>query len=180
MGRGQRSKGGGYAWNKGNETYVSGVKCGGGNKKTVGAATALRLGVPQQNMMRWGLTGLGMVQQNQNPLDSFSGSVGMNAMAGLGGFNTSLQSANSGNGLLQLPALPGVFAAAICLVSASSAPAGMPGACTTTGNAGRGTSSRNTETNRGRSDDTRGRACEIRESEGETKKRPGHERDDTR
>ena len=74
MGRNQQSKGGGYAGNKGNKTYASGCKCGGGNKKTVDAATALGLGVPQQNTMLLGLAGLGMVQQN--PLDSLFGSVG--------------------------------------------------------------------------------------------------------
>ena len=46
MGRNQQSKGGGYAGNKANKTYASGGK-GGGNKKSVGAATALGLGVPQ-------------------------------------------------------------------------------------------------------------------------------------
>ena len=53
MGRNQQSKGGGYAGNKGNKTYASGgkFKGGGGNKKTVDAATALGLGVQQQNMM---------------------------------------------------------------------------------------------------------------------------------
>ena len=79
---------------------MSGGKDGGGNKQTTDAATALRLVVPQQNMMLSGLAGLGMVQQS--PLDSLLGSVGTNNMAGLGGLNTSLQPANSGNGLLQL------------------------------------------------------------------------------
>ena len=45
-----------------------------------------------------------MVQQN--PLDSLFGSMGTNAMTGLGGLGgASLQSANSGNDLLQLAAL---------------------------------------------------------------------------
>ena len=52
-----------------------------------------------------GLAGLGMVQQN--PLDSLFGSVGTNTVAGLGGLTTGLQSANSGNDLLQLGALLG-------------------------------------------------------------------------
>ena len=52
-----------------------------------------------------GLAGLGVVQQN--PLDSLSGSVGTNTTAGLGGLTTGLQSANSGNDLLQLAALLG-------------------------------------------------------------------------
>ena len=43
----------------------------------------------------------------QNPLDSLFGSVGTNTMAGLGGLNTGLQSANGGNDLLQLAALLG-------------------------------------------------------------------------
>ena len=68
MGRNQQPKGGDCAGNKGNNTYASGGKGGGGNKETVGAATALRLGVPQQNTLLSGLTELGMVQQN--PLDS--------------------------------------------------------------------------------------------------------------
>ena len=63
MGRNQQSKGGGYAGNKGNKTYASGGKGGGGNKKPVDAATALGLGVSQQNTMLSGLAGLGMTQQ---------------------------------------------------------------------------------------------------------------------
>ena len=137
MGRNQQSKGGGYAGKQGTKSYASGSKGGGGNKKAVDAATALGLGLPQQNTMLSGFARLGMVQQT--PLDSLFGSVGTNTMAGLGGLNTGLQSANSGNDLLQLPALLGGFAAAVCLVSAYSAPAGTTGACTTTGNAGRGT-----------------------------------------
>ena len=107
MGRNQQSKDDGYAGNKGNKLYASGGKGGGGNKKTVDAATALGLGpgVPQQNTMRLGLAGLGMVQQT--PLDSRFGSVGTNTVSGLGGLNKSLQSANSGNDLLQLAALLG-------------------------------------------------------------------------
>ena len=67
MGRNQQSKGGGYAGNKGNKTYASRGKCGGGNKKSVGAAMALGLCVPQQNTLLSGMAGLAMVQQN--PLD---------------------------------------------------------------------------------------------------------------
>ena len=67
MGRNQQSKGGGYAGDKGNKTYASGGKGGGGNTKTVDAATALGLGVPPQNTMLLGMAVLGMVQQN--PLD---------------------------------------------------------------------------------------------------------------
>ena len=53
-----------------------------------------------------GVAGLGMVQQN--PLDSLFGSMGTNTMTGWGGFNGGgLQSANSGNDLLQLAALLG-------------------------------------------------------------------------
>ena len=104
MGRNQQSKGGGYAGNKGNKTYASGGK-GGGNKKTVDAATALGLGLPSQNTMLSGMAGLGMAQPN--PLDSLFGTMGTNTMAGLGGLGTSLQSANSGNDLLQLAALLG-------------------------------------------------------------------------
>ena len=67
---------------------------------------ALGLGVPPQNTMLSGMVGLGMVQQN--PLDSLFGSMGTNAMTGLGGLNgASLQSANSGNDLHQLAALLG-------------------------------------------------------------------------
>ena len=55
MGRNQQSKCGGYAGNKGNKTYASGGK-GGANKKSVDAATALGLGLPQQNTM---LSGIG-------------------------------------------------------------------------------------------------------------------------
>ena len=52
------------------------------------------------------MAGLGMVQQN--PLDLLFGSIGTNAVAGLGGFGgAGLQSANSGNDLLQLAALLG-------------------------------------------------------------------------
>ena len=108
MGRNQQSKGGSYAGNKGNKTYAGGGKGGGGNKKTVDAATALGLGVPQQNTMLSGMAGLGMVQQNS--LDSLFGSMGTNsnAMTGLGGLGgVSLQSANSGNDLFQLAALLG-------------------------------------------------------------------------
>ena len=97
MGRNQQPKSGGYAGNKGNKPTASEGKGGGGNKKTVDAATALGLGVPQQTTMLLGLAGLGMVQQN--PLDLLFGSVGANNMAGLGGVNTSLQSADSGNDL---------------------------------------------------------------------------------
>ena len=55
--------------------------------------------------MLTGMAGLGMLQQT--PLDSHFGSMGTNAMAGLGGLSASLQSANSGNDLLQLAALLG-------------------------------------------------------------------------
>ena len=59
--------------------------------------------------MLLGLTGLGMAQPS--PLDSLFGSVRTNtmsyALAGLGGLNTGLQSANGGNDLLQLAALLG-------------------------------------------------------------------------
>ena len=109
MGRNQQLKCSAYAGNKGNKgnkPYMSGGKGGGGNKKTVGDATALGLGALQQNMMLLGMAGLGMVQQN--PLDSLFRSMGMTAMAGLGGLGgASLQSANSGNDLLQLAALLG-------------------------------------------------------------------------
>ena len=94
MERNQQSEGGGYAWNKGNKTYASGGKGGGGNKKSVDAATALGLGVPPQNTMLSGMAGLGMMQQN--PLDSLFGAMGTNAITGLGGLNdASLQSTNS-------------------------------------------------------------------------------------
>ena len=153
MGRNQQSKGGGYAGNTGNKTYASGGKGGGGNKKTVDAAAALGLGVPQQNTMLSGLAGLGTV--HQNPLDSRFGSVGMDTVAGLSGLNMSLQSVNSGNDLLQLAALLGgsqqqSVTSQRLTDSACSAPASTTCACTTTGNAGRGTASRNTETNRDR------------------------------
>ena len=102
----QQSKCGGYAGEKGKQSYVSGVKGGGNNKKTVDAATALGLGpLPQQNTMLSRLAGLGMAQQN--PLDSLFGSAGTNTLARLGGLNTGLQSANGGNDLLQLAALLG-------------------------------------------------------------------------
>ena len=52
-----------------------------------------------------GLAGLGVVQHKS--LDSLFGPVGTSTMAGLGGLNTGLQSANSGNDLLQLAALLG-------------------------------------------------------------------------
>ena len=52
-----------------------------------------------------GLAGLGMAEQT--PLDSRFGSVRTNTLAGLGGLNTGLQSANGGNDLLQLGALLG-------------------------------------------------------------------------
>ena len=102
MGRNQQSKGGGYAGNKGSKPYASGGK-GGGNKKSVDAATALGLGLPQQNTMLAGMAGLGMAQPN--PLDSLFGTMGANTMAGLGGLGTGLQSANSGNDLLQLASI---------------------------------------------------------------------------
>ena len=104
MGRNQQSKGGGYAGNKGNKTYASGGK-GGAGKKSVDAATALGLGLPQQNTMLSGMAGLGMAQPN--PLDSLFGTMGTSTMVGLGGLGTGLQSANSGNDLLQLAALLG-------------------------------------------------------------------------
>ena len=104
MGQNQPSKGGSYAGNEGNKTYASGGK-GGGNKKAVGAVTALGLGVPQ-SMILSGLAGLRMVQQN--PLDLLFRSIGTSAMAGLGGLSgASLQSSNSGNDLIQLAALLG-------------------------------------------------------------------------
>ena len=62
MGRNRQPKGVEYAGNKGNKTYAIGGKGGGGNKKSVDAATALGLGVPQQNTMLSGMAGLGMVQ----------------------------------------------------------------------------------------------------------------------
>ena len=69
-----------------------------------------------------------MVQQN--PLDSPFGSVWTNAMTGLSGLGgASLQSANSGNDLLQLAALLGGsrgLTAAECDFSACSAPASTP------------------------------------------------------
>ena len=87
-----------------NKTYASGGKGGGGNKKSVDAATALGLGAQPQKTMLSGMAGLGMVQQN--PLDSLFGSVGTNALTGLSGLGgASLQSANIGNDLLQLAAL---------------------------------------------------------------------------
>ena len=49
---------------------------GSGNKKAVGAATALGLGVPQQNAMPSGMAGLGMAQHD--PLDSPFGSIMIN------------------------------------------------------------------------------------------------------
>ena len=79
------------------------TKGGGGNKKLVDAAAALGLGALQQNTMLKAMAGV--VQQN--PLDSLFGSMGTNAMAGLGGLGASLQSANSGNDLLPLAALLG-------------------------------------------------------------------------
>ena len=107
MGCNQQWKGGGYAGKQGNKPYASGGKAGGSNKKIVGVATALGLGLPQRNTMLSGLAGLGTAQQN--PLDSLFGSVGTNTMAGLGDLNTytGLQSENSGNDLLQLAALFG-------------------------------------------------------------------------
>ena len=105
MGRNQQPKGGEYAGKQGNESHSSGGKGGGSNKKTVGAATALGMGFPQQNTMLSGLAGLGMAQQN--PLDSLFGSVGTNTLAGLDGLNTCLQPSNGGNDLLQLAALLG-------------------------------------------------------------------------
>ena len=57
-----------YAGKHGKQSHTGGGKCGGNNKKTVDAATALGLGLPQQNTMLSGLAGLGMAQQN--PLDS--------------------------------------------------------------------------------------------------------------
>ena len=50
MGHNQQPKGGGCAGEQGNRSYAGGGN-GGGNKKTVDAATALGLGVPQQNTM---------------------------------------------------------------------------------------------------------------------------------
>ena len=104
MCRNQQPKGGGCAGNKGKQPYASGGK--GGNKRAVGAGTALGLGpLPQQNMVLSGFAGLGMAQQNH--LDSLFGSVRTNPLAGLSGLNTGLQSANGGNELLQLAALLG-------------------------------------------------------------------------
>ena len=102
MGRNQQPKGGGYAGNKGNKTYASGGKCGGGNKKTVDAATALGLGALQKNTMLSGLGGLGMVQQN--PLESL---LRRQDWVHVAWQVTGLQSANSGNDLLHLAALLG-------------------------------------------------------------------------
>ena len=81
MGRNHQSKGGAYAGNKGKQTYAS----KGGNKtsKIVDAATALGLGVPQQNAMLPGFTGLGMAQPNS--LDSLLGSSGTSPLAGVTG-----------------------------------------------------------------------------------------------
>ena len=66
MGRNQQSKGGGYAGNKGNKTYASGGKGGGGNKKTVDAATALGLGVPatEHDAFGHGWTGNGAAKSS--------------------------------------------------------------------------------------------------------------------
>ena len=107
MGRNQQSKGGGYAGNKGKQSYASGGK-GRGNKRAVGAAAALGLGpLPKQNTMLSGLARLGIRMAQQNPLDSLFGSFGTNTLAGLGGLNAGLRPANGGNGLLQLAALLG-------------------------------------------------------------------------
>ena len=166
-------KGGGYAGKQENP-YASGGK--GGNKKTIGAATALGLGpLPQQNTMLSGLAGLGMAQQN--PLDSLFGSAGTNTLAGLGGLNTGL-GLHSANGCHWWQRSPSAccttwrFATAACLVSscACSAPAGTTGACTTTGNAGRSTTSRNPETNRGSKAEATKRAEELVKVEKENQK----------
>ena len=91
MERNQQSKGGGYAEKQGNQSYASGGKGGGNNKKPVDVDTALGLGpLPQQNTMLSGLAGLGMAQRN--PMDSLFGSVRTNTLAGLGGLNTGLLS----------------------------------------------------------------------------------------
>ena len=105
--------------------------------------------------MLTGMAGLGMVQQTL--LDSLFGSMGTDAMAGLGGLGASLKSADSEDDLNQLAALLGgsqqqsaAFKPAQ-LLQVRQAPA--------TGNAGRGTASGNTETNRGRGHYTSGGAC---------------------
>ena len=66
MVRNHQPKGGSYAGNKGNKTYVSGGRSGGNKQQAVAAATvtALGLGVPQQSTVLTGMAGLGMVQQN--------------------------------------------------------------------------------------------------------------------
>ena len=87
MGRNQPSKGGGRASNKGTPP-CAGSQGGQSKSKTADAATALGLGVPQQNTMflQLGLAGLGMTQQN--PLDSLFGSAGTNPLDGIAGLNT--------------------------------------------------------------------------------------------
>ena len=155
MGRNQQSTGGKYAGNKGNNAYASGGKVGGGNKKSVDAATALGLGAPpwctEHDAFGRGRTGNGATT---SPGLTF-GSMETNAMTGLG---ASLQSANGGNNLLQLAVLLGLSAAE-CYFSTCSAPSSATGACTAACNAARGTASGNTETNRGRSHEASGGAC---------------------
>ena len=93
MGRNQQSKGG-YARNKGSQPYASSKGGGQGKSKTVDAATALGLGVLQQNTMLSGMEGLqGLTQPI--PQDSLFGSVGTNPLAGMAGLNTGLSSANA-------------------------------------------------------------------------------------
>ena len=62
MRRNRQLKGGGYAGKQEKQSYASEGKCGGNNKKTVEAAAALGLGLPQQNTVLSGLAGLGMAQ----------------------------------------------------------------------------------------------------------------------
>ena len=88
--------------NKGTQPCAGGPKGGNKSSKTVDAATALGLGLPQQNAMLSGLAGLGMA--HQDPLGSLFGSVGTNPLAGITGLNTGLQSASGGNVLMQLAA----------------------------------------------------------------------------
>ena len=83
MGRNQNAKGGGCAMDKGTQPGA-GLK--GSNKpKAAGAATALGLGVPQQNTVPSGLAGLGMA--HRTPLDSFFGCGGTNLLAGIAGLS---------------------------------------------------------------------------------------------
>ena len=104
MGYNQQQKGG-YARKTGTQPYANSTGRSQRNSKTIGAATALGLGVPPQNAMLASMLGLTPLRS----LDSLFRLTGLNPLAGVSGLTTGLSTADSGtqSHILQLAALLG-------------------------------------------------------------------------